>query len=172
MCRPIYFFFFLKKKKFLLACQLLFQITCFKLARKRVEQASVMGIHSETFANPHASTSVDPSVDKIPSSADASSFTAQGAPLSPVPVIPVATGNLHSQSASEPSTLQAVSSSMTTNVDEVRTTVSPVVDVPASVEDATTEANAITVPMYGFFATFIKKFEYHVFYVHLCLKVL
>jgi pre-mRNA-processing factor 40 len=111
---------------------------------------------SEVFTNSHASTSVPPSADKTPSIVDAS--TAQGAPSSPVLVIPVAAaGNSQSQLASESSTLPVMSSSMTTNADEVQTIEIPVADVPKSAEVTATAVNTITAPMYCILYLFHKK---------------
>ncbi|PNT57402.2 hypothetical protein POPTR_001G289800v4 [Populus trichocarpa] len=120
-----------------------------KLARARVENTSTMEKQSEVFTNSHASTSVPQSADKTPSIVDAS--TAQGAPSSPVLVIPVAAaGNSQSQLASESSTLPVMSSSMTTNADEVQTIEIPVADVPKSAEVTATAVNTITAPMNNF----------------------
>ncbi|KAL9333667.1 hypothetical protein Peur_073806 [Populus x canadensis] len=119
-----------------------------KLARARVEKPSIMETQSEVSANSHAPTSVLPSMGKAPSSADALSPTAQGVPSSPVPVKPVAVaGNSQSQLASESSALCVMSSSMTTNADEVQTTESPVAGVPKNAEINATAVNAITAPM-------------------------
>uniref|UniRef100_A0A2K1Z4Z7 Pre-mRNA-processing protein 40A-like n=1 Tax=Populus trichocarpa TaxID=3694 RepID=A0A2K1Z4Z7_POPTR len=119
-----------------------------KLARARVEKPSIMETQSEVSANSHAPTSVLPSMGKAPSSADALSSTAQGAPSSPVPVKPVAVaGNSQSQLASESSALRVMPSSMTTNADEVQTTESPVAGVPKNAEINATAVNTITAPM-------------------------
>ncbi|KAG6789691.1 hypothetical protein POTOM_005810 [Populus tomentosa] len=127
-----------------------------KLARARVENTSTMEKQSEVFTNSHASTSVPPSADKTPSIADAS--TAQGAPSSPVLVIPVAAaGNSQLQLASESSTLPVMSSSMMTNADEVQTIEIPVADVPKSAEVTATAVNTITAPMYCILYLFHKK---------------
>lgn len=117
-----------------------------------------METQSKVFANSHAPNSVLPSVDKAPSSADALSSTAQGAPLSPVPVKPVAAaGNSQSHLASEPPTLPVMSSSTTTNADEVQTTESSIVDVPKNAEITATAVNTITAPMYNILYLFHKK---------------
>ncbi|KAG6793070.1 hypothetical protein POTOM_002254 [Populus tomentosa] len=127
-----------------------------KLARARVENTSTMEKQSEVLTNSHASTSVPPSADKTPSIADAS--TAQGAPSSPVLVIPVAAaGNSQLQLASESSTLPVMSSSMMTNADEVQTIEIPVADVPKSAEVTATAVNTITAPMYCILYLFHKK---------------
>ncbi|CAK7330229.1 unnamed protein product [Dovyalis caffra] len=128
-----------------------------KVARARVEKPSIMETQSEVFANSHAPTSVLPSVDKTPSSADALSSTAQGAPSSPVPVKPVpAAGNSESQLASDSSPLPVISSSMTSNADEVQTTESPVADVPKSAEVTATAVNTIAAPMNNNFSALNK----------------
>ncbi|KAJ6716460.1 PRE-MRNA-PROCESSING PROTEIN 40B [Salix koriyanagi] len=125
-----------------------------KLARARVENPSIMETQSKVFANSHAPNSVLPSVHKAPSSADALSSTAQGAPLSPVPVKPVAAaGNSQSHLVSEPPTLPVMSSSTTTNADEVQTTESSIVDVPKNAEITATAVNTITAPMSDNFST-------------------
>jgi len=117
-----------------------------------------METQSEVSANSHAPTSVLPSMGKAPSSADALSPTAQGVPSSPVPVKPVAVaGNLQSQLASESSALCVMSSSMTTNADEVQTTESPVAGVPKNAEINATAVNTITAPMYSILYLFHKK---------------
>ncbi|KDP44546.1 hypothetical protein JCGZ_16379 [Jatropha curcas] len=97
------------------------------MARERVEKASISETQSETLATSDVRASVPPSVDNTPSSTDGSSFTAQGASSSPVPVTPVATGgNLQSESVSELSALTVMPSSVNTNLDEVQTTENPV----------------------------------------------
>ncbi|KAJ6896184.1 hypothetical protein NC651_022415 [Populus alba x Populus x berolinensis] len=107
-----------------------------------------METQSEVSANSHAPTSVLPSIGNAPSSADALSSTAQGAPSSPVPVKPVAVaGNSQSQLASESAALPVMSSSMMTNADEVQTTKSPVAGVPKNAEINATAVNTITAPM-------------------------
>ncbi|XP_011002323.1 PREDICTED: pre-mRNA-processing protein 40A-like isoform X2 [Populus euphratica] len=119
-----------------------------KLARAQVEKPSIMETQLNVSANSHAPTSVLPSMGKAPSSADALSSTAQGAPSSPVPVKPVAVaGNSQSQFASESSAVPVMSSSMTTNADEVQTTESPVAGVPKNAEINATAVNTITAPM-------------------------
>ncbi|KAJ6905728.1 hypothetical protein NC652_023474 [Populus alba x Populus x berolinensis] len=124
-----------------------------KLARARVEKPSIMETQSEVSANSHAPTYVLPSIGKAPSSADALSSTAQGAPSSPVPVKPVAVaGNSQSQLASEPAALPVMSSSMMTNADEVQTTESPVAGVPKNAEINATAVNTITAPMSNSFS--------------------
>uniref|UniRef100_A0A6N2MBW6 Pre-mRNA-processing protein 40A-like n=1 Tax=Salix viminalis TaxID=40686 RepID=A0A6N2MBW6_SALVM len=120
-----------------------------KLARARAENTSTMEKLSEVLTNSHATTCVPPSADKTPSIADAS--TAQGAPLSPVLVIPVAAaGNAQMQLASESSNLPVMSSSKTTNAEEVQTIEIPVADVPKSGEVTATAVNTITAPMNNF----------------------
>ena len=111
---------------------------------------------SEVLTNSHATTCAPPSADKTPSIADAS--TAQGAPSSPVLVIPVAAaGNAQLQLASESSNLPVMSSSKTTDADEVQTIEIPVADVPKSGEVTATAVNTITAPMYCIPYLFHKK---------------
>ncbi|KAF9675781.1 hypothetical protein SADUNF_Sadunf09G0068500 [Salix dunnii] len=128
-----------------------------KLARAQVEKPSIMETQSKVFAKSHAPNSVLPSVDKAPSSADALSSTAQGAPSSPVPVKPVAAGNSQSHLASESPALPVMSSPTTTNADEVQTAESPVVDVPKNAEIIATAVNTITGPMSDNFSTHDKR---------------
>ncbi|KAG8645716.1 pre-mRNA-processing protein 40A isoform X2 [Manihot esculenta] len=110
-----------------------------KVAREQVEKASVMETQTETSSNSHTQAAGPPSVEKTPSSSDASAFPAQGAPSSPVPVTPVATvGNLQSESASESSALAVMSSSVTSNLDGIQTAENPVSAVPGSSEATAT----------------------------------
>uniref|UniRef100_A0A2P2KES2 Pre-mRNA-processing protein 40A n=1 Tax=Rhizophora mucronata TaxID=61149 RepID=A0A2P2KES2_RHIMU len=92
-----------------------------KLARERLEKTSIMETQSDTIVKTEASASIPTFVGKMPSGADTSS-TAEEAPPSPVPVVPVAAaGNLQSQSTPEALAASIVASSAATNVDDDKT---------------------------------------------------
>ncbi|XP_015576606.2 pre-mRNA-processing protein 40A isoform X3 [Ricinus communis] len=119
-----------------------------KLARKRLEKASLVEAQADTLANSHVPAFVPPSVDKAPSVADASSLTAQVTPSSPVPVTPVAAAvDLQSQPASESPGLAVMASSLTSNSDEVQTTENIVSTVSGSSEVTATGVDISTAPM-------------------------
>ncbi|KAJ7967603.1 pre-mRNA-processing protein 40A-like [Quillaja saponaria] len=122
-----------------------------KLAREQVGKASVKGTEAEVFMSSNASqSSVPPSVVEAPSSADNSSFTAQGVSSSPVSVAPVVTtGNVQSDKISGSSTSPLVAPTTEANADETEAPVNTITPSDAGAESGgalLANVDALTAP--------------------------
>ncbi|KAJ8764740.1 hypothetical protein K2173_009128 [Erythroxylum novogranatense] len=115
-----------------------------KVAREQIEKATTLELESENLGSP-PSASVPPSLDKTPSRADTSTVVHE-MPSSPVFIAPVAAVDYQLQSDSESPNIPVVSSSAATNIDDVKTNMSPDDVISASMETIIPAVDSVMAP--------------------------